>query len=532
MEDANSWLRRTKFSQTCYHRMDWIRYPNPNIDALGVDLPRAHSTSEREESSTPTHRRRSLDFPRKSSHGPARAVVQWNPLTNMHRSVSPTPELKVSDTFKEARMDLKRFSTPQRTESDRGLVGKLFHKDAGDGKGHPGKHSPEYSPRGSLRTRRGSDKKLRKELVWSKMFDHGGGKVTGVEAMDEHMADMCQLLIGHRFAHGAHSRLHHGIYKDEAVAVKIITVPDDDDNGSLAVLLEKQFDREVSCLSRLKHPNIIKSVNGFDVIVTGTNEQKAFRLMNGGQLTFGSVSSSNFVAAWKKPPVYGIIAEYLSQGSLRTYLHKLEHRVLPLQKIVEYSLEIALGMEYVHSHGIIHRDLKPENILIDEELHMKIADFGTACEEAHVDHFDDDPGTYRWMAPEMIKHKPYGRKVDVYSFGLILWEMISGSIPYEDMTPVQAAFAVNLRPEFSTNCPPAMQALIEHCWSTHSEKRPEFSQIVKILDQFESSLAHDGTLPLVLDTTWLDDHKKNRSHRIQMHDHLANFSSMPKPRFI
>lgn len=493
MEDENSWLRRTKFSPTCYHRLDWIRYPN--IDAQGVDSPRSHSTSARKESSTPKHRRRSLDFPldfpRKSSHTPARVVVQWNPLTNTHRSVSPTPELKVSDAFKEARMDLKRFSTPQRTESDRGPVGKLFHKDAGDGKGHHGKH---------LRTRRGSDKKLRTELVWSKMFDHGGGKVTAVEAVDENMADMSQLLIGHRFAYGAHSRLHHGIYKDEAVAVKIITVPDDDDNGSLAVLLEKQFNREVNCLSRLQHPNIIK-----------------------------------FVAAWKKPPVYGIIAEYLSQGSLRTYLHKLEHRVLPLQKIVEYSLEIAQGMEYVHSQGIIHRDLKPENILIDEEFHMKIADFGTACEEAHVDHFDDDPGTYRWMAPEMIKHEPYGRKVDVYSFGLIVWEMISGSIPYEDMTPVQAAFAVvnkNLRPEFSTNCPPAMQALIEHCWSTHSEKRPQFSQIVKILDQFESSLAHDGTLPLVLDTNWLGDHKKNRSHRIQMHDHLANFSSMPKPRFI
>ena len=54
----------------------------------------------------------------------------------------------------------------------------------------------------------------------------------------------------------------------------------------------------------------------------------------------------------------------------------------------------------------------------------------------------DDPGTYRWMAPEMIKRKSYGRKVDVYSFGLILWEMVTGTIPYEDMTPIQAAFAV------------------------------------------------------------------------------------------
>ena len=55
---------------------------------------------------------------------------------------------------------------------------------------------------------------------------------------------------------------------------------------------------------------------------------------------------------------------------------------------------------------------------------------------------EDDPGTYRWMAPEMCKRKPYGPKVDVYSFGLVLWELVSGSIPYEEMTPLQAAYAV------------------------------------------------------------------------------------------
>jgi len=123
-------------------------------------------------------------------------------------------------------------------------------------------------------------------------------------------------------------------------------------------------------------------------------------------------------------------------------LHKLEHNALPLNKLIPIALEIARGMEYIHSQGIIHRDLKPENILIDDKSHMKIADFGIACEEVYCDPFADDPGTYRWMAPEMIKHKSYGRKVDVYSFGLMLWEMVSGSIPYEDMTPIQAAFAV------------------------------------------------------------------------------------------
>lgn len=148
------------------------------------------------------------------------------------------------------------------------------------------------------------------------------------------------------------------------------------------------------------------------------------------------------VAACRKPPVFCIITEFLSGGSLRAFLHKLERKALPLKKLIAVSLDIARGMEYVHSQGVIHRDLKPENILFDEDFHLKIADFGIACEAASCDSLAEDPGTYRWMAPEMIKHKVYGRKVDVYSFGLVLWEMVTGTIPYEEMTPIQAAFAV------------------------------------------------------------------------------------------
>lgn len=140
--------------------------------------------------------------------------------------------------------------------------------------------------------------------------------------------------------------------------------------------------------------------------------------------------------------MFFIVTEYLAGGSLRAYLHKLEQQSLPLQKLIAVSLDIARGMEYIHSQGVIHRDLKPENVLICEDFHMKIADFGIACEEAYCDLLAEDPGTYRWMAPEMIKRKSYGRKVDVYSFGLMLWEMVSGTIPYEEMTPIQAAFAV------------------------------------------------------------------------------------------
>ncbi|GER31629.1 lectin kinase [Striga asiatica] len=242
--------------------------------------------------------------------------------------------------------------------------------------------------------------------------------------------------------------------------------------------------------------------------------------------------STILVAAFRKPAVFCIITEYLPEGSLRAYLHKYKDS-LPMPKLISMALDIAKGMEYIHSQGVIHRDLKPENILITHDFHLKVADFGIACEEAYCDLLADDPGTYRWMAPEMIKRKKYGRKVDVYGFGLILWELVAGAIPYEDMTPIQAAFAVvnkNLRPAVPKDCAPAMKALIEQCWSLHPDKRPEFWQIVKVLEEFDSSLALDGTLNLVQNPIFHDP-KKGFLHWIQKLGHQNTSSSGPKPKF-
>ncbi|GMH19525.1 hypothetical protein Nepgr_021366 [Nepenthes gracilis] len=124
--------------------------------------------------------------------------------------------------------------------------------------------------------------------------------------------------------------------------------------------------------------------------------------------------------------------------------------------------------------------------------------------------------------------------------------MLAGSIPYEDMNPIQAAYAVvnkNLRPAFPTDCPPPMQALIQLCWSPQPEKRPEFWQLVKVLEQFESLLAHDGSLKLVPNST-CQDHKKALLQWIQKlsqppkstlprNPPLITYSSpMPKPKFM
>ncbi|CAJ2678558.1 unnamed protein product [Trifolium pratense] len=490
-ESSNSWIRRTKFSHTVCHRLDYSKVGSFVIQPDAVPNSGLKSRAVSSASATAI----AASVPPVVSKV---TKVQKHPLTNKLRSLSPLPESSLSETFKEAKHEQKRFSTPgpRRKEQDTRIMGKLLNKDS-----HVSKSKfPHKSPTKHFASMKFSDKsKKSKDSGWTKYFDNSAGKVTAVETAEEWNVDLSKLFVGLRFAYGANSRLYHGMYEDAPVAVKIIRVPDDDENGMLAARLEKQFITEVTLLSRLHHPNVLK-----------------------------------FVAACRKPPVYCVITEYLSEGSLRSYLHKLEGKPISLQKLIAFSLDIAHGMQYIHSQGVIHRDLKPENVLINEDFHLKIADFGIACEEAYCDLLADDPGTYRWMAPEMIKRKHYGRKVDVYSFGLILWEMLTGTLPYEDMTPIQAAFAVvnkNSRPVIPSNCQPAMRALIEQCWSLHPDKRPEFWQIVKVLEQFESSLARDGTLTLQQNPL-CQDHKKGLLHWIHKlgpgHHHSGPVS---KPKF-
>lgn len=251
-EEVNSWIRRTKFSHTVCHRLDSTRL---------ASIP---FTIHPDRNSGLKSRPGTVSFNQKS--GPSNKKIQQNPPINKQRSLSPLTETVLSDVFKEARSDRKRFSTPhpRRKEPDKGIIGKLFHKDSQETRASNSMASSNGSPLRHFASMKINDKmKGRKESAWTKYFDHGGGRVTALETADEWMVDLSKLFLGLRFAHGAHSRLYHGIYEDEPVAVKIIRVPDDDENGAMAARLEKQFTREVTLLSRLRNQNVIKVIEHF-----------------------------------------------------------------------------------------------------------------------------------------------------------------------------------------------------------------------------------------------------------------------------
>lgn len=144
----------------------------------------------------------------------------------------------------------------------------------------------------------------------------------------------------------------------------------------------------------------------------------------------------------KNSPVFCIITEYLPGGSLRTLLHKTQPNTLALDTVLALAADVAHGMEYLHSQGVLHLDLKSHNLVLADNNRVKVTDFGVARTQSECASMTPDSGTYRWMAPEMISNKAFSMKADVYSFGIILWEMLTGDIPYNDMSTIQAAFAV------------------------------------------------------------------------------------------
>lgn len=128
-----------------------------------------------------------------------------------------------------------------------------------------------------------------------------------------------------------------------------------------------------------------------------------------------------------------MIMDFIEGGELFTLLRKSKKFPNPVLKF--YAAEVCLLLEYLHTHGIVYRDLKPENILLDRNGHIKLTDFGFSKEVSNITY--TLCGTPDYIAPEVIASKPYNRSVDWWSFGILIYEMLSGHTPFYDSSQIK-----------------------------------------------------------------------------------------------
>ncbi|KAK8838662.1 hypothetical protein M9Y10_032699 [Tritrichomonas musculus] len=193
-----------------------------------------------------------------------------------------------------------------------------------------------------------------------------------------------------------------------------------------------------------------------------------------------------------------ILMKLAQNGSLFDILKQIQQSTGPqnysntARQII--LIGIARGMKYLHDRNIIHRDLKPGNILLDENLHPLITDFGLSkmFDVGHSKSQTQFGGTLPYMAPEVIKGDDYDRKADVYSFAIIMFEVVTDSTPYpllESGKMTEYEFRKNVlkksyRPEFTFSVKPPIRNLIEQCWSRDPSDRPSFKEILVKLSNF------------------------------------------------
>ena len=188
--------------------------------------------------------------------------------------------------------------------------------------------------------------------------------------------------------------------------------------------------------------------------------------------------------------------EYLSGGCLSDIVLDTSRLINPLK----VAYEVSKGMQHLHFLDIMHRDLKSANIILDSRGCAKIADFGLSCQISRGSEMTAETGTYRWMAPEVIRHEQYSLAADVYSFGILLWELFARSRPFDDLTPVQAAYRValhHLRPAIPGTMPPLVAHLQEQLWHRDAAARPTFDAICVTLNALMLDTSQCKSLPSI-----------------------------------
>ncbi|WOL04614.1 serine/threonine-protein kinase STY46 [Canna indica] len=184
-----------------------------------------------------------------------------------------------------------------------------------------------------------------------------------------------------------------------------------------------------------------------------------------------------------------VVTKMMDGGSLHDAIQK--HKKVPLREAMRIALDVAEGLMFMNNHGVTYRDLNTQRILLDRQRNACLGDMGivTSCNNCgEVTEYE--MAGYRWLAPEIIAGDPEcvteTWMSNVYSYGMVLWEMITGEAAYSSYSPVQAAVGIatcGLRPEIPKDCPQVLKSLMQKCWNNNPAKRPQFAEIISALNR-------------------------------------------------
>eukprot|EP00871_Galdieria_phlegrea_P002432 jgi/Galph1/318/GphlegSOOS_G5063.1 len=266
--------------------------------------------------------------------------------------------------------------------------------------------------------------------------------------IDEKDLEIVKIL-----GHGASGTTYEGIYKGSKVAVKAYS----------AKILKEDFvsvRNEMELLARLSHPNIIKF---------------------------------HGLCFMTKPFAACLVTELAANGELGKALYP-KGGVSIFSKIGQdvkfrIAIGIALGLQYLHANKIVHRDVKPANVLLGQDNQPKLTDFGFSRLVDTSGRMTGETGSYKYMAPEVMRHQNYSESADIYSFAVVINELFCEEPPYRYLLPVQAAIAVakkNCRPSTKKIKNEVLKDIIERCWSENPQERPDWETIINSLREAES----------------------------------------------
>ncbi|XP_077331789.1 megakaryocyte-associated tyrosine-protein kinase isoform X1 [Lithobates pipiens] len=242
-----------------------------------------------------------------------------------------------------------------------------------------------------------------------------------------------RLTLGKKIGQGEFGDVLEGEYMGQPVAIKNIRCD----------ITANSFLTETATMTKLKHKNL---VNLLGVV-----------LHNG---------------------LY-IVMEFMSKGNLVNYLRSKGRVLVPQQQLIFFSLDVAEGMEYLEEKRLVHRDLAARNILISEQRMAKVSDFGLSQSKLlKKDQSNRLP--IKWTAPEALLHNKFSSRSDVWSYGILLWEVYSygrGPYPRLAVKEVYEKVCNGYRLEAPENCPQIIYSLMRSCWEDDPGKRPSFKKL-------------------------------------------------------